>query len=57
MFRNIYRGPEKAYSSMDFTGHGYITEEDFLGCLVMKRIQFTREDVKEFIRQCNLFTV
>jgi hypothetical protein len=28
--RNLYRAPEKAYSSMDFYGRGYITEEDFL---------------------------
>ena len=33
--RNIYRGPDKAYSSMDFYGRGYITEQDFLNSIVM----------------------
>lgn len=23
-FRNLYRGPDRAYSSMDFTGIGYV---------------------------------
>ena len=48
--RNIYRGPEKAYSSMDFTGRGYITEEDFICNLVVKRIPFSKDDVKEYFK-------
>lgn len=39
--RNIYRAPEKAYSSMDFTGLGFITENDFLNSLALQRIPFT----------------
>jgi hypothetical protein len=53
--RNIYRGAEKAYASMDFTGKGYINEEAFLDSLVMKRIAYTPEDVKEYFKQSNLF--
>ena len=41
---------------MDFHGRGYITEEDFLGCIVMQRIPFSREEVKDFFKQFNLFT-
>lgn len=48
--RNVYRGPEKAYSSMDFTGRGYITEEDFINNLVLTRIPFTKDDVKEYFK-------
>jgi hypothetical protein len=48
--KNIFRAPERAYASMDFYGRGYITEEDFLGCIVMQRIPFTKEDVKDFFR-------
>jgi hypothetical protein len=53
--RNIFRGPDKAYSSMDFTGRGYITEEDFISSLVMKRIKFNSDDVREYFKQENLF--
>jgi len=52
----MYRGPEKAYSSMDFSGRGYITEEDFLNSVVIKRLPFTREDVIEFFHENNLFS-
>ena len=53
---NIFRHPERAYATMDFHGRGYITEEDFLCCIVMKRIPFSREEVKDFFKQFNLFT-
>ena len=48
--RNTYRGPDKAYASMDFTGKGYITEEDFLNSLIISRIPSSKEDVKEFLK-------
>ena len=49
--RNIFRGPDKAYASMDFTGKGYITEDDFLNSFVINRIPFSREDVREYFKQ------
>ena len=55
--RNIFRAPERAYASMDFYGRGYITEEDFLNSIVLQRIPYSREDVKEFFRQFNMFTI
>ena len=36
---------------MDFSGRGYITEEDFLGSLIMKRIKFSTDDVREYFKQ------
>ena len=48
--KNLYRAPDKAYSSMDFTGIGYICEDDFLKSLVITRIPFSKDDVKEFFR-------
>ena len=35
---------------MDFTGRGYITEDDFMSALVIKRIPFTPEDVREYFK-------
>lgn len=53
----MYRAPEKAYAAMDFTGRGYITDDDFLNSMILNRIQYTRDDVKEFFKQNNLFTI
>ena len=33
--RNLYRGPEKAYSAMDFSGSGVISEAGFLSSLIV----------------------
>jgi hypothetical protein len=54
--RNIYRSSEKAYASMDFTGKGYIMEDDFLNSLVITRVPYTKDDVKLFFKQSNLFS-
>lgn len=40
---------------MDFYGRGYITEDDFLNCIVMSRIPFTKEEVKDMFKQINIF--
>jgi hypothetical protein len=40
---------------LDFYGRGYITEEDFLVSIVTSRIDFSKEDVKECLRQFNMF--
>lgn len=47
--RNLYRGPDKAYASMDFTGVGYITETDFLNSMICKRVGYTQEEIKDFL--------
>ena len=36
--KNLYRAADRAYSSLDFNGRGFITEEDFLNSLVCKRL-------------------
>ena len=53
--RNLYRGPDKAYSSMDFTGIGYITESDFLKSMVISRVPFTVDELKDFLFLSNIF--
>ena len=54
-FKSIFQGPEKAYGSMDFSGRGYMTEEDVLSSIVMSRISFSKDDVKECFKQFNMF--
>ena len=34
VMRDLYRSPDKAYASMDFTGVGQITEQDFMRSIV-----------------------
>ena len=57
--KNVYRAPDKAYQAMDFTGRGYITQDDFLQAIFISRVLaakiFTIEDIKEFFKQDNLF--
>ena len=55
-FRNVYRGPDKAYASMDFTGVGHISEESFLGSMVIKqRLDFTTDELRDFFLLANMF--
>jgi len=53
--RNLYRGADKAYSSMDFSGIGFITETDFLNSMVIKKIDYTSEELRDFFFLENLF--
>jgi len=37
----MYRNSEYAYSSMDFSGKGFITEQDFLGSKIVQKLPFS----------------
>jgi hypothetical protein len=39
--RKLYKSPQDAYGSIDFTGKGFITEQDFLQSLVIQRVKIT----------------
>jgi len=53
--RNIYRGPDKAYSAMDFSGVGFITEEDFMQSIVVTRVKLSEGELRDFFFQANMF--
>ena len=62
--RNLYRGADKAYNALDFSGIGYITERDFLTSLICKRMinntsaeggGYSEEDLKDFFYQTGAF--
>lgn len=55
VFRNLYRAADKAYSSMDFTGIGYITEEDFLNSMAFSKLGYSKEELKEFVELSGMF--
>jgi len=53
----MYRNAEYAYNTLDFTGLGYITENDFMNNIIVKdRIPFTSDQIKVFFQENNLFT-
>jgi len=38
----MFQYAENAYAALDFTGQGFITEQQFLDCIIVKdRIPFT----------------
>lgn len=40
----MYKSTEAAYADLDFSGTGFISEQAFLECKVIKnRVSFTRE--------------
>jgi len=53
----MFRGPEYAYAALDFSGRGYIFQDDILNSKVMKHLPFgiNNEDVKMCFKQNNLF--
>jgi hypothetical protein len=38
-FKRMYRGPEQAWATLDFTGRGYMLPEDILNNAVMNTMQ------------------
>jgi len=48
VIRNLYRGPDKAYAALDFTGVGYVTEKDFMDSLICKRMPYSLEEIVDF---------
>jgi len=55
--RNLYRGADRAYNAVDFTGIGFITEKDFLNSMICKHMinnapaeggGYSEEDIKDF---------
>jgi hypothetical protein len=55
--RNLYRGADRAYAALDFTGVGEITEKDFLESMICKRLSdsYSLEDFRDFFFQTNAF--
>lgn len=53
--RNLYRGADKAYSALDFQGVGSITEDDFLNSMIISKVPFSLEELKDFFYLTNMF--
>lgn len=53
--RNTYRGPDKAYSTLDFYGTGSIKEADFFNSIIPSRVPFSIDELKEFCEMSSIF--
>ena len=53
--RNLYKIPDVAFADIDFSGKGYITEEDFFNTLLIYKLKYSREELKEFFDRENSF--
>jgi hypothetical protein len=53
----VYRDPQSAYATFDFTGSGKIALKDILNHQVIKKMdpQYTAEDVKLWLYRDNVF--
>ena len=53
--QRMYRGPENAFNSMDFSGRGYILEEDLLNKYFLLRCRLSLEDAQLASKMFNMF--
>lgn len=44
----IYKYVANAFADMDYTGKGKVTEEDFFRTLVIFKLPFSKEEIKEY---------
>lgn len=51
----MYRGPENAFNSMDFSGRGYILEEDLLNKYFLLRCKIKLEEAQLASKMFNMF--
>ncbi len=59
-FRDLYRSPEAAYASLDFIGKGFITKDDIMNSVVVRRHlekTYTLNDINSFFAYFNLFPI
>ena len=50
-----YRIPENAFNQMDFSGRGYILQEDFLNKYMLLRANIKLEDALLCLKMTNMF--
>ena len=55
VMHNLYKIPDVAFADIDFSGKGYITEEDFFSTLLIYKLKYSVEEIKEFFDRENSF--
>lgn len=53
---SVFKTPDQAFAEMDYTGKGYITQDDFFSTLIGFKIPFDKMDIEEYFVRENIFT-
>ena len=52
----MFRNAESAYAALDFTGLGYIPEETFFDCIIIReRVPYSVQELRTYFNEYNLF--
>lgn len=51
----IYKSVAIAFADMDYVGKGKVTEEDFFWTLVIFKLPFSKEEIREYFVRENVF--
>jgi hypothetical protein len=54
--KTVYKDPESAYASLDFTGIGRITMRTFLSNMIVQRLKIPEEDIIQWLIRDKIFT-
>ena len=54
--RSLFKTAEIAFAQIDFSGKGYITEEDLLNTLQNYKVPFTNEQIINFLKENYIFS-
>lgn len=53
--KNMYKTPEFAFCDIDFSGKGFVTEEEFFNTLLIYKLKYSKEEIKEYFDRENAF--
>ena len=51
----VYKDPESAYASFNFSGKSCITLDEILDHIIVKRIGYPRDDIKSYLLRDKVF--
>ena len=55
-FWAMFRNAESAYAALDFTGLGYIPEQTFFDCIIIReRVPYSVPELRMYFKEYNLF--
>ena len=53
--KRMYKTPDVAFSDIDFSGKGYITEPDFFNTLIIYKLKYSKDEIKEYFAREHAF--
>lgn len=53
--KKMYKTPDVGFWDIDFSGKGYITEDEFFKTLLIYKLKYPKEEVKTYFDRENAF--